>query len=72
MAMITGWARICSPWKLNSRTRVAGRDANDSGRVVALGHSCGAHSEVRLDKRHEPIPLPDPVVDDIDDELERF
>ena len=50
----------------------ANGDANDDGRVVAFGHGCGAHSEVRLAKRHEPIPLPDHVVDDLDDELETF
>jgi hypothetical protein len=50
----------------------ANGDANDDGRVVAFGHGCGAHSEVRLAKRHEPVPLPDPVVDDLDDELDRF
>jgi len=50
----------------------ANGDANDDGRVVSFDHGCGAHSEVRLAKRHEPIPLPDPVVDDIDDDLERF
>ena len=41
----------------------ANGDANDDGRVVAFGHGCGAHSEVRLAKKHEPVPLPDHVVD---------
>ncbi len=41
----------------------ANGDANDDGRVVAFGHGCGAHSEVRLAKKHEPIPMPDHVVD---------
>ncbi len=50
----------------------ANGDANDDGRVVALDHGCGAHSEVRLAKRHEPIPLPDPVVDELDDALDLF
>jgi Protein of unknown function (DUF3027) len=50
----------------------ANGDANDDGRVVAFTHGCGAHSEVRLAKRHEPQPLPDPVVDELDDELELF
>jgi hypothetical protein len=50
----------------------ANGDANDDGRVVALTHGCGAHSEVRLAKRHEPQPLPEPVVDDIDDDLDAF
>jgi hypothetical protein len=48
----------------------ANGDANDDGRVVAFGHGCGAHSEVRLAKRHEPLPLPDPVVDELADDLE--
>ncbi|MCM0619880.1 DUF3027 domain-containing protein [Nocardioides bruguierae] len=42
----------------------ANGDANDDGRVVALGHGCGAHSEVRLAKKHEPLPMPEPIVDD--------
>ncbi len=50
----------------------ANGDANDDGRVVAFGHGCGAHSEVRLAKRHEPIPLPDPVVDNLEDALDSF
>ena len=41
----------------------ANGDANDDGRIVAFGHGCGAHSEVRLAKKHEPIPLPDHVID---------
>ena len=50
----------------------ANGDANDDGRVVAFTHGCGAHSEVRLARRHEPQPLPDPVVDELQDELETF
>jgi hypothetical protein len=50
----------------------ANGDANDDGQVVAFNHGCGAHSEVRLAKRHEPQPLPHPVVDDLEDELEVF
>ncbi len=51
----------------------ANGDANDDGRVVAFEHGCGAHSEVRLAKKHEPQPLPDHVIDTVSlDELERF
>jgi DUF3027 family protein len=51
----------------------ANGDANDDGRVVSLDHGCGAHSEVRLAKKHEPQPLPDPVLDTLTpDEVERF
>ena len=51
----------------------ANGDANDDGRIVSLDHGCGAHSEVRLAKKHEPQPLPEPVVDTITpDEIERF
>jgi hypothetical protein len=49
----------------------ANGDANDDGRVVSLDHGCGAHSEVRLAKKHEPLPLPEPVLDTVTtDELE--
>ncbi len=41
----------------------ANGDANDDGRVVSLDHGCGAHSEVRLAKKHEPQPTPEPVFD---------
>lgn len=41
----------------------ANGDANDDGRVVSTDHGCGAHSEVRLAKKHEPQPLPDHVFD---------
>lgn len=41
----------------------ANGDANDDGRVVTFDHGCGAHSEVRLAKRHEPVPLPGHVHD---------
>ncbi|UDY25332.1 DUF3027 domain-containing protein [Nocardioides sp. Kera G14] len=47
----------------------ANRDANDDGRVVAFSHGCGAHSEVRLARKHEPVPVPEPVVDDLTPEL---
>jgi hypothetical protein len=50
----------------------ANGDANDDGKVVAFSHGCGAHSEVRLAKRHEPVPLPDPVIDNLEDDLEAF
>ena len=50
----------------------ANGDANDDGRVVSFGHGCGAHSEVRLAKRHEPQPLPEPVVDELAEDLEIF
>lgn len=51
----------------------ANGDANDDGRIVSFDHGCGAHSEVRLAKRHEPQPLPEPVVDTINpDDLEVF
>lgn len=43
----------------------ANGDANDDGRVVAMTHGCGAHSEVQLAKRHEPQPLPEPVWDTV-------
>jgi hypothetical protein len=51
----------------------ANGDANDDGRAVSLDHGCGAHSEVRLARKHEPQPLPDPVHDTLtDDEFEGF
>ena len=51
----------------------ANGDANDDGRIVSFDHGCGAHSEVRLAKKHEPVPPPDPVFDTISlDEIEKF
>lgn len=47
--------------------------ANDDGKVVAFDHGCGAHSEVRLTKKHRARPLPDHVFDTVAlDELEFF
>ena len=43
----------------------ANGDANDDGRIVSFDHGCGAHSEVRLAKKHEPQPLPEPVFDTV-------
>jgi hypothetical protein len=51
----------------------ANAQANDDGRVVSFDHGCGAHSEVRLGKRNQPTPLPEPVLDTLTwDELEEF
>ncbi len=47
--------------------------ANADGRVVALDHGCGAHSEAQLRKKQLPAPVPDPIVDTLTPEdLERF
>ncbi len=46
--------------------------ANDDGRVVALKHGCGAHSEAQLRKKQLPPPLPDPVFDTVGEDLETF
>lgn len=37
--------------------------ANDDGRVVALAHGCGAHSDAKLGKSTAPQVLPPPVYD---------
>jgi len=51
----------------------ANGDANDDGRVVTFDHGCGAHSEVRLAKKHEPQPMPEHVFDTLTiDEIERL
>ncbi len=51
----------------------ANGNANDDGRVVSFDHGCGAHSEVQLAKKHEPIPVPDHVHDTLStDEYETF
>jgi len=51
----------------------ANGDANDDGRVVSFDHGCGAHSEVRLAKKHAPLPAPEPVFDTLSpDEVETF
>jgi hypothetical protein len=51
----------------------ANAQANDDGRVVSWDHGCGAHSEAQLGKASQPVPLPEPVVDNLSwDELETF
>ena len=51
----------------------ANGDANDDARVVSFTHGCGAHSEVRLAKRYEPLPMPEHVIDEVTrDDLEQF
>lgn len=39
--------------------------ANDDGKVVAIDHGCGAHSEAQLTKKQQPRPLPKPVFDTV-------
>ena len=34
----------------------ANGNANDDGRVVSFDHGCGAHSEVQLSKKQQPVP----------------
>jgi len=64
--------RIAGPLSLTFGVCANG-DANDDGRAVSMDHGCGAHSEVRLAKKHEPQPLPDPVFDTLTvDEVESF
>jgi len=47
--------------------------ANDDGRVVSIDHGCGAHSEVQLNKRNLPQPLPEPALDTLRwEDLETF
>jgi hypothetical protein len=47
--------------------------ANDDGRVVALNHGCGAHSEAQLRKKQLPPPMPDHVFDTVSrDDFETF
>ncbi len=47
--------------------------ANDDGRAVSFDHGCGAHSEAQLSRKHQPVSLPDPVLDTISwDEVDRF
>jgi hypothetical protein len=51
----------------------ANGNANDDGRVVSLDHGCGAHSEVKLARKQQPLPLPDHVLDTLtQDELDTF
>ena len=51
----------------------ANGNANDDGRVVSFDHGCGAHSEVQLGKKQQPVPLPDPVLDTLNtDEIDFF
>ena len=50
----------------------ANGDANDDGRVVSLDHGCGGHSEVRLARSHQPVPLPEHVYDSLDDDVDEF
>ncbi len=50
----------------------ANGDANDDGRVVALNHGCGAHSEVKLSKKQQPLPMADHVFDTITEDVVTF
>lgn len=46
----------------------ANGNANDDGRVVSFDHGCGAHSEVQLAKKHEPLPMAEHVYDTLSDD----
>ena len=49
----------------------ANGNANDDGRVVSFDHGCGAHSEVKLARKQQPLPMPDHAFDTLtDDDLE--
>jgi hypothetical protein len=49
----------------------ANGNANDDGKVVTFDHGCGAHSEVKLARKQQPLPLPDHVFDTLtEDDLE--
>ena len=50
----------------------ANGNANDDARVVSYDHGCGAHSEVKLARKQQPIPVPDHVHDSVSEELESF
>ncbi len=41
----------------------ANGNANADGRVVSFDHGCGAHSEVKLARKQQPLPMPDHVFD---------
>jgi hypothetical protein len=48
----------------------ANGNANDDGRVVALGHGCGAHSEAQLSKKQQPLPPADHAHDTLSRDIE--
>jgi hypothetical protein len=51
----------------------ANGNANDDGRVVTFDHGCGAHSEVQLSRKQQPLPPPDHAFDTLtSDELEQL
>ena len=49
----------------------ANGNANDDGKVVTFDHGCGAHSEVKLARKQQPLPMPEHAFDTLtDDEFE--
>jgi hypothetical protein len=46
----------------------ANGNANDDGRVVSVDHGCGAHSEVKLARKQQPLPMPEHVFDTLTDD----
>ena len=49
----------------------ANGNANDDGKIVSLDHGCGAHSEVKLARKQQPLPMPEHAFDTLtDDEYE--
>ena len=51
----------------------ANGNANDDGKVVTMDHGCGAHSEVKLARKQQPLPMPDHAFDTLtDDDIEKL
>ena len=51
----------------------ANGNANDDGRVVSFDHGCGAHSEVKLSRKNQPVPVPEHAFDTLTvDDFEIF
>ncbi len=51
----------------------ANGNANDDGRIVSFDHGCGAHSEVKLSRKNQPVPSAEHAFDTLSiDDFETF